>query len=618
MSEAIGRTGGAEAPLWAPGLTLGAVAAAAMQGPSLFPKDPKLQRIGTLAAAAIGMGVGTGVEAVARGLDKHIPGDHLAAQLAVGGTGGALAAGIAIATRGRTHGAMAGTHSVGMLVAAGGAAGVASTLVARTDDHLPGHNAFAQGATSAIAGAAMLGISMRNANLARSGSYLLPDLPELAADGSTFGKLAIDRGRGLRGAMTSGGEGSPVSWALQSGQGKRFLTEMPHAEDINRVMGTTAAKEPSRAYVSLTHADTALDEQAAMHRRVDLLFQDLEHQGVFGRYRTLEDGTVEVLEQPRKHLMVAATTSSGFVNPVAASSFEFMNGGDTAILAIQSGTTKAAGEMHHMARATATHKEILSRLNARLAQLPEGVEKPTRYVYGESFGAWTSQNTLLGTGDGNMSALARKLGRWNGEVSWVDGRSLTPEVGRKRFRELGIDRAMYVGTPKFSMLRPGLEGVDELTGGDRPLVRTVRNLVEAKALSAADTANTRVTFLQHDADPVGLFHPKILWERPEFLGARALRGENVSPHQRWMPMVTGIQTALDQQMAQYFKQGVLEAKGHDYRSEVTYVMRRAFGAADVTDNQVARIREWNRQLEEIHKLHQGQAAAEKAGAAAAS
>lgn len=62
---------------------------------------------------------------------------------------------------------------------------------------------------------------------------------------------------------------------------------------------------------------------------------------------------------------------------------------------------------------------------------------------------------------------------------------------------------------------------------------------------------------------------------------------------------------------------MLEAKGHDYRSEVTYVMRRAFGAGDVTDTQVARIREWNRQLEEIHKLHQEQAAAEAAATAAA-
>lgn len=617
MTEVAGRTRGAEAPLWAPGLTLGAVAAAAMQGPSLFPKDPKLQRIGTIAAAAIGIGVGTGVEGIARGLDDVIPGDHLAAQLAVGGTGGALAAGIAIASRGRVQGTFAGTHTIGLLLAAGGAAGVASTLVARADDELPGHGALAQGATSALAGAAMLGISLRNANLAKSGSVLLPDLPELAADATTFGTLAIDRGRGLRGPLTSGLEGSPVVWAKQSGQGQRFLTEMPHAVDIDRVMGTTGAKEPARAYVSLTHADEALGEHEKMLQRVDMLFDDLETQGVFGRYRTLADGTVEVLEPPRQHLMVPATTSSGFLNPVAMSSFEFMHGGDTAIMAVQSGVTKAAGEMHHMARATATHHEILTRLEARLSQLPEGVEHPKTYVYGESFGAWTSQNVLLGTGDGNMSALARRLGKWNGEVSWTDGRTLTPEVGRERFRELGIDRAMYVGTPKFAMLRPGLAEMGaELTSGEHPPVRTVKNLIQAKELTEADADAMRVTFLQHDADPVGLFHPKLLWEQAEFLGPKATRGDNVSPHQRWLPIVTGIQTALDQQMAQYFKQGVLEAKGHDYRSEVTYVMRRAYGASDVSDTQVARIREWNRQLEEIHKLHQEQAAAAAVAAGA--
>ena len=616
----VGSDSTANAPLWAPGLTVAGVAAAAMQGPSLFPKDPKLQRIGTLAAAAIGLGVGVGAEGIARGVDRFLPGDRLDAQLAMGGTGAALAAGVALVTRGRATGVRAVVQSGGVLLAAGGAAGAIGTLVARNDSNLPGHDAFAQGAVSALAGAAMLGYSLRNAHLAaRSGTYLLPDLPELAADSSTFGRLAIDRGRGARGAVTSGIEGSPVAFELQAGQGQRMLTEMPHAEDINRVMGITDAKEPARSYVSLKHAAEGLDEEAAMLERVDLSMQDAEALGMFGRWRTLDDGTVEMLEPPRKHIMVAATTSSGFVNPVASSSFEFMFGGDTGIMAIQSGTTKAAGEMHHMARATATHEELLQRLQDHLdaLPLPDGVERPKVYVYGESFGAWTSQNALLGTGDGNMSWLARKLGHWNGEVSFTEGRVITPDAARERFADLGIDRAMYVGTPKFAMLRPGLDGVQELVGGATPPVRTVRNLLEAKALSAADTANTRITFLQHDADPVGLFHPKLLWEPAEFLGPRNLRGDNVSPYQRYLPVVTGIQTALDQQMAQYFKQGTLEAKGHDYRSEVSYVMRRAFGVEDVTDLQVARIREWNRQLEEIHALHQQQAAEAKAAAAAA-
>jgi uncharacterized membrane protein len=620
MTDVAGRSRTDNAPLWAPGLTLGAVAAAAMTGPSLFPKDPKLQRIGIVAAAAIGMGVGTGVEGISRGVDGVLPGDRLTAQLTVGGTGVALAAGMAIATRGHATGWRAGLQTGGILLAAGSAAGAASTLLARADEHVPGHDAFAQGALSASAGAAMLGFAMHNASLAKGGSYLLPDLPELASDASTFGTLAIDRGRGVRGALVAGGEGSLISWAKMPGQGQRFLTEMPHKVDIERVMGGTA-KEPIRAYVGLAHAPAEMDEATAVAHRVQLAMGELDRLGAFGKFETLADGTTRMVEAPRRSILVAAPTSSGFVNPVAASSHEFMFGGDTATVTIQVGTTKAAGEMHHVARATATHEQLLEAVQARIAALPEGVEHPSIKVYGESFGAWTSQNAILGTGEGNLSGLARKMGKWNGEVSWVDGRTLTPEIGRERFRNLGIDRALYVGTPKFSMLRPGLAGVSELTGGANPPVRTVRNLIDTKALSAADTANTRVMFLQHDADPVGLFHPKLLWERPDWLGPAAMRGDNISPHQKYLPIVTGIQTALDQQMAQYFRQGVLEAKGHDYRSEVSYVMRRAFGAADVTDTQVARIREWNRQLEEIHMAHQAAqdaaAATAAAGAAAA-
>jgi uncharacterized membrane protein len=225
---------------------------------------------------------------------------------------------------------------------------------------------------------------------------------------------------------------------------------------------------------------------------------------------------------------------------------------------------------------------------------------------------------MFGTGDGQLSKLATRLGKWNGPPpSEPRPPVITRELARARINELGVDRAMYAGTPKFSPLRPKLQSVAELSGGPNPPIRTVRNLLETKALSAADTADTRVMFLQHDADPVGLFHPNLLWERPAWLGSAATRGEGISKQQRWIPVVTGIQTGMDQQMAQYFKQGVLEAKGHDYRSEVSYVMRRAFDSADVTDTQVSRIREWNRQLEEIHAAHQALTAAEKAAAGAA-
>ncbi len=583
MTEISGqKSSTAAAPLWAPGLVLGAVAAAAMTGPTLFPQNPGLRRLGFVGVAATFAGVGIGAEAIARRVDRHLPGDRLAAELAVGGTGAALAAGLAIASRGRVTGGRAMLQSAGMLVAAGGAAGVASTLVARADEHLPGPDALAQGGLATIAGGALLGVSMRNASIARSASYLLPDLPVLIDDVESFGTLAIERGREVRGALTSGSGPSAIAWEKMPGQGKRFLTEMPHAVDIERVMGVPA-REPIRTFVGLKHdADAAMDAAGSIRRRIDIAIDDLDALGAFGRFEQLEDGTMRMLETPRRSILVPAPTVSGYVNPVAVSTHEFLGHGDTAAVTVQVNAKTMLGVPSGVGAATKTHAMLLERLKARLDQLPVGV-RPSVKVYGESYGAWTSQNAMLGGSDDAATALSR-------------------------LDDLGVDRAMYVGTPGYGRFMPKVTGIDGLVDGPDPMVRTVRDLADASSVTAEASANTRVTFLQHDADPVGLFHPKLVWERPEWLGAAATRPTGVSHRQRWMTLITGVQTAIDQQGAQLYKQGRFEAKGHDYRSEISYVMRRAYGAHDATDTQVARIREWNRQLEEIHAIQQQQRA----------
>ena len=597
------RTNDARSPLWMPGATLGGIAAAAMHGPTLFPKDPKLQRIGIAAAGLIGLGVGTGVEGIARGLDDVVPGDHLASQLTVAGAGAAVAAATALASRGHATGGAALAQTGGILLAAGGTIGAAGSLAARADAEFPGPDALAQSGLVVAAGGAVLGIASHNLAAARSIPRVLPDLPELAATRATFGDLAVDHGLDVRGALTSGGSDSLVPVATLPAPGRRFLSEMPSAAEIGSVMGTTGAKEPIRAYVGLDSVPATLDEATAVARRADLMVRELDRLGTFGRHEIAADGSLRVLEQPRASLLVVAPTSTGFVNPVAASSYEFLHNGDTAVATIQVARKKSGGEIHHVLRATATHQAFLERLAAHLDALPEGMPKPTVHAYGESFGAWASQNGLLGTGEGTVGLLAKRLGHWNGANRWQS------EGGLSRMDRLHVDKAMYTGTPKFSQFRPKLLADAALVGGDQPAVLTVRDLESTKAVSAEHAAKARITFLQHDADPVGLFHPKLLWEHPVWLGARTARGQNVPPQQRWMPIVTGLQTVLDQQNAQFFTAGTLEAKGHDYRSEVTYVMRRAFNTPDVTDTQVARVREWNRQLEEIHVEHEAAAAA---------
>ncbi len=85
----------------------------------------------------------------------------------------------------------------------------------------------------------------------------------------------------------------------------------PDAAELTRINGRPA-KEPVRVYVGLQTADT--DDA-----RMAVLLSELERSGAF----------------ERKVLVIAPTTGTGWVNPIAARSLEMMYNGDTAIVGSQ-------------------------------------------------------------------------------------------------------------------------------------------------------------------------------------------------------------------------------------------------------------------------------------------
>ena len=96
-------------------------------------------------------------------------------------------------------------------------------------------------------------------------------------------------------------------------------------------------------------------------------------------------------------------------------------------------------------RATAMHETLLGKIRDRIAKLPEG-ERPVVDVYGESFGAWTSQDAFKGEGVDAIEAA-------------------------------GISHAMYTGTPKDSTFRQEVES--------DPRAMHVRSGVHAQELAEA-------------------------------------------------------------------------------------------------------------------------------------
>ena len=59
-----------------------------------------------------------------------------------------------------------------------------------------------------------------------------------------------------------------------------------------------------------------------------------------------------------------------------------------------------------------------------------------------------------------------------------------------------------------------------------------------------DWSEPRVAILQHATDPITWLGPELIWQRPEWL-TEGGRAPDVSPHMRWIPVVTAVQVFLD-------------------------------------------------------------------------
>jgi len=68
----------------------------------------------------------------------------------------------------------------------------------------------------------------------------------------------------------------------------------------------------------------------------------------------------------------------------------------------------------------------------------------------------------------------------------------------------------------------------------------------------------RNVYIQYASDPMVFFSPDLLWKKPDWL--TGARGPDVSPHLRWVPIITFLQVAFDLPMATSIPIGF----GHNY------------------------------------------------------
>jgi uncharacterized membrane protein len=311
-------------------------------------------------------------------------------------------------------------------------------------------------------------------------------------------------------AERSGGPGSLISWESLGREGRTFVATGPSADDIATFTGVPAAN-PVRAFAGL-------DSAATTELRARVAVDDLARAG--GLDRGL--------------LVVVTTTGSGWVDPGAVDSLEYLAGGDSAAVAIQySYLPSFLSYLVDSARAREAGRELFDAVYDRWSKLPLD-ERPRLVVVGESLGSYGAENAFSGEYD-------------------------------MRNRTGG---AVFAGPPEFNTLYR--EFVSDRDEGSREIApeyrdgRTVRftdDPGQAIAPATEPWDGPRVLYLLHASDPVVWWTPELMYARPTWLEQQ--RGDDVVDAMRWIPFVTFWQVTADLP----FATNVPDGHGHVYRSQ---------------------------------------------------
>jgi uncharacterized membrane protein len=284
-------------------------------------------------------------------------------------------------------------------------------------------------------------------------------------------------------------------------EGTRFTRTAARAEEIG-----PGAREPIRVFVGLHAAET-------VEERARIAVDELERLGAFERRR----------------ILVCSATLRGYVSPIPVLAEEHLAGGDVASVVVQYHDKRTLLMPTKVPIAARTHRDLLEQLRRRLPRSGG----PEVCVYGESLGAWASQNVFRRDG-----------------VHALD--------------EAGVRRALWIGTPYFSRL-PRL-----LAKGDAPSDARVGTIRTKELLAGDGDARWRFVFLERRTDPVVLFSGlDLIWRRPDWL-----------PPGGWTPGVTFVQLAFDLVSATNWTATMPQALAHDYRLEGPLAVALAFGHDD--------------------------------------
>ena len=324
----------------------------------------------------------------------------------------------------------------------------------------------------------------------------------------------------------SGGPGSLIAFGGLAKMGRRFVWTVRNSDIIEQVTGDKAKAMPIRVYVGLQSA-------ASEEERVALAVAELERTGAFDR----------------TWLMITTPTGTGYGNYAAAGALELLSLGDCANVVMQYGARPSPISLDRVSEGRMQVRMLVDAIHAKLAERPPD-RRPKVVLFGESLGAWSSQDAFI-------------------------------DQGTQGLVDAGIDYAVWIGTPMESKWKEQVLR-DDRPDVDRSLIGVFNDLGEWEALSPTDRERIRYVMITHYNDGVAKFGPSLAVQAPDWLGEPATRPPSVPKSQRWIPVTTFVQALIDTKNAARVVPGVFDADGHDYRGDLVPFLDAllGFGASD--------------------------------------
>ncbi|HZB47780.1 MAG TPA: alpha/beta-hydrolase family protein, partial [Mycobacteriales bacterium] len=348
--------------------------------------------------------------------------------------------------------------------------------------------------------------------------------------------LSSDEDVRFTGDTMSGGPGSVVPWASLGREGRRHvLAHVRPRTVVDRPPGVpdlsieTVMEEPAKATPIQVYV--GLDSAEGPRERVDLALAELDRTGAFDR----------------SVLMLISPTGTGYVNYVAVSAVEYLTRGDVATVTLQYSKRPSPLSLGLVKDAREQNRLLWLRILDRLRDAPH---RPEVVLFGESLGAHTSQDVFL---------------HW----------------GTLGLRALGIDRALWIGTPYGSGWMHELGDPGRLDV-DRDLVAVVNDIDQLTRTAQERGSKPRYVLVSHDNDGVTKFGLDLFTTAPGWLGPErppvdvvdGASPRGVPAGMRWRPITTFFQSLVDMKNAQ--APGPYRAWAHDYRADLPRFVSEVF------------------------------------------